>query len=226
MPWPKGKDRRVALTGSLCAIAALEFIIGVQLAQAAYPQYSATQQYLSDLGATCPGGVGTTPCFAVEPAAMIWGAALTLLGLLSVVGALLLYESFRVRLLPILLGLWGLGTAIAGTFPQSTYLVHGPASGLAFVAGSIAALTTYRSGVGVPKPLGYVSAALGVLSLIGIGILRIIPFAELNASGIGGGTIERLIVYPIVVWELMLGLFLAWRSLRVPSDARTEPARL
>lgn len=204
----KTKKRVRSVAGLLCVVATVQFLIGVQVAQASYPNYSVTQQYLSDLGATCPGGVGTTPCVIVQPSAIVWDTVLSLMGLLSLVSAFLFFLTFRTRLLPVLLGLWGLGTMIAGVFPQSIYIVHGPASALAFAAGSIAGLVTFKLHLEAPRSLGIVSAGLGLLSLIGIALLRIFSFSALNATVIGGGGVERLIVYPIVVWELLLGLFL------------------
>jgi len=208
---PNVMNRYLSLAGLLCVVATLQFLIGVQVAQAYYPNYSVTQQYLSDLGATCPGGVGTTPCFVVQPSAIIWDSVLSSMGLLSLVSAFLVFLALRIRLLPALLGLWGLGTIIAGLFPQSIYIVHGPASAIAFVGGSIAALVTVKLRLGVPRSLGMVSAGLGLLSLIGIALLRVFSFAELNTTAIGGGGAERLIVYPIVAWELLLGAFLLMR---------------
>src|SRR5512136_2395840 len=120
---PIPNDLSLSMAGLLFAVAALQFLIGVQLAQALYPNYSVTHQYLSDLGATCPEGPGTTPCFVLEPAGFVWGTVLSLMGILSLVSALLICLALRIRLLPVLLGLWGLGTAIAGAFPQSIYIV-------------------------------------------------------------------------------------------------------
>jgi hypothetical membrane protein len=214
VPHKLSGETLLTIAGLVCAVAAVQFIAGVQLAQAYYPNYSVTQQYLSDLGATCPGGLGTTPCFILEPSGIIWGATLSLMGLLSMLGAGLIFFVRRIRLLPALLGMWGLGTAIAGWFPQSVYIVHGPASALAFVAGSIAALITVRLHLDVPRLLGIVCTALGAFSLIGIALLRIFPFEELNTTPIGGGGVERLIVYPIVGWELLLGAFLVYQGRR------------
>ncbi len=124
-------SRYLRIGGILAIIAATQWIIGVFIAQAYYPNYSITQNDLSDLGATCHN--------AVMP---------------------------------------------------------------------IAAVTIYRVRLEAPPYFRYLSMLFGVISLAGLAIMLSVSFATLEGSVIGHGGDERIIVYPLLAWEIVLGVSL------------------
>ncbi len=54
----------------------------------------------------------------------------------------------------------------------------------------------------------------GVISLAGLAIMLSTSFATLESSVIGHGGDERIIVYPLLIWEIVLGLSLARKLTR------------
>jgi hypothetical membrane protein len=201
--------------GFLCIVAPLQWIILVFVAQAYYPNYSITKNDLSDLGATCHNAVGPTPgvCTIYQPASIIWNVTLSLFGLLTVVAAYFTYRGLKNRVFSIFLGLFGLGALIAGVVPENVNLTtHGLGALLSFVAGAVAAITVYRLRLKTSRLFTIVSIILGTISIAGLILLIFVPFATLESSAIGHGGDERIIVYPLYVWEMILGAVLLTRK--------------
>ena len=131
------------------------------------------------------------------------------MGILSFASALLIYQALRNRLFSVLFGLWGLGALVAGVVPENVDLTtHGLSSIISFVGGAVAALTFYRLRFGTPRYFLYIPVILGAITLIGTLILLFVPFATLEASVIGHGGVERIVVYPMIAWEIILGIIL------------------
>jgi hypothetical membrane protein len=191
----------------LAFVAAAQWVLLVIVAQTRYPNYSTQQNYLSDLGATCHRGVDTAPCLIVAPASLIWNTTLVLMGLLSLAGAILFYRVTRRTGFSILFGIWGLGSLIAGAVPETLLSVHELGSLVAFVGGSIAAMIAFRF---LSAPLKYCSLVLGVLSFASLIPLTFDgPFYRWNGIfGLGLGGIERMVVYPVIIWEIAFGAYL------------------
>ena len=211
------------VAGSLCIVAPLQWIILVLVAQTYYPGYSITKNDLSDLGATCHNAVGPTPgvCTIYQPASIVWNVTLSLFGLLTVVAAYFLYRGLKNRVFSALLGLFGLGALIAGVVPENVNLTaHGLGALLSFVAGAAAAITVYRLRLTTSRLFTIVSIILGSISLAGLILLIFVPFATLESSAIGHGGDERIIVYPLQVWEIILGVVLLTRK---QTTTRLEP---
>src|SRR5947208_15803094 len=146
-------SRYLRIGGILAIIAAAQWIIGVFIAQAYYPSYSVTQNDLSDLGATCHNATMPTPgsCLIFHPSSIIWNAVLSLLGILTMSSAYLLYRGLGNRLFSTLVGLFGLGALIAGVVAENVHLTtHGLGALVSFVAGAIAAVAVYRAKLEAP----------------------------------------------------------------------------
>jgi len=202
------------VAGYLCIVAPLQWIILVFVAQAYYPSYTIAKNDLSDLGATCHNAVGPTPgvCTIYQPASIIWNVTLSLFGLLTVVAAYFLYRGLKNRLFSAFFGLYGLGGLIAGVVPENVELTtHGLGALVSFVAGALAAITVYRLRLG-SRLFTIVSIILGIISIAGIILLIFVPFATLESSVIGHGGDERIIVYPLMIWEMILGVVLLTRK--------------
>jgi len=89
------RKRYLSAAGVLAFVAGVQGILGVMVAEATYPEYSVSQNFLSDLGATCHYGAGTSPCFVVQPASIIFNSVLFLLGSLSLASAYLVYRALE-----------------------------------------------------------------------------------------------------------------------------------
>jgi len=200
-------DRTLKAAGALAFLGAAQWVLLVIVAQSRYPGYSTNQNYLSDLGATCHAGVTVTPCVIVSPSSFIWDSTLALMGLLSLVSAVLIYRASRIWGFSILFGIWGLGALIAGVVPESLLSVHELGSLAAFVCGGIAAVVAFRL---LTSPLKYFSLVLGIISLVSlIPVTLDGPFYRWNGIfGLGLGGIERMAVYPIIIWEIVFGAYL------------------
>jgi hypothetical membrane protein len=201
-----GRDIRAA--GALSFIAGVQGILLVTVAEALYPNYSINKNYLSDLGATC----STTPCMIVQPSSIIFDSTLILQGLLSMMAAYFFYRATKAKAFTLLFGLYGFGTLIAGVFPETTIIVHELGALVAFICGSVSAIVSIRF---LDKsPLRYVSIALGALALSAlVPVVLSGTFMRLNNEfGLGIGGMERLIAYPIIIWELGFAGFLLGQS--------------
>lgn len=174
-------DRR-SLAGLLLFVAASVFSVGMIIAEALYPGYSVSQNYISDLG--------------VGPSAWIFNSSVIILGALTIAAA---YSARKVfgRILVILLIVTGAGAMGVGVFTEASGIVHTIVSFTAFLFAGLAAIWTFRL---VRPPFAYLSAAFGAISLVALGL-----FASGTYVGLGQGGMERMIVYPVLVWAAGFG---------------------
>jgi len=220
------KNRNLTIAGVLAVVAGVVWIIGVFVAQAYYPNYSVTYNALSDLGATCHSATALTPnsCLIYQPSSIIFNTTLILFGVLSVPAAYFINRSLRKRFCSILLGLFGLGVLIDGVFAENELTIHLLGGLVAFVTGAIAAITVYRLGEATPKLFQYSSAAIGIVSLIGTLVLALVPIGTLESSFIGFGGVERITLYPLIIWEALLGIVFLARQRIGPETLPRNPA--
>jgi hypothetical membrane protein len=184
--------RKVA--GALVFVGGSQFVLGMLVAEALYPSYSISQNYISDLG--------------VGPSALIFNSSVLLLGLMVVVGAYFFHGSFRNRLFTGLLVLAGAGAMGVGVFPENYHTMHEIVSGIAFIFGGLLPIAAYRL---VRKPFSYLSVVMGVLSPSAMVLLSAhysFSPGEQYFLGLGPGGMERMIVYPILLWEAAFGGYL------------------
>ncbi len=215
-------NRMLRAAGALAFVAAAQWVLLVIVAETQYPNYNTQQNYLSDLGATCHRGlVSGTQCVIVSPSSLIWDTTLALMGLLSLVSAVLVYSATRKKSFSILFGIWGLGALIAGAVPETLLSVHELASIASLLGGSIAAIVAFWF---LKSPLKYLSLVLGLFSFASLIPLTFEgPFFRWNGIfGLGLGGIERMVVYPIVIWEIAFGAYLMSGAL---STSRGEEAK-
>jgi hypothetical membrane protein len=174
-------DTKVA--GTLLFLGAVQFLIVLVVAEALYPNYSVSLNYISDLG------VGST--------ALIFNSSVFLLGLLVVAGAYFIREAFKSNFLFIALILTGIGAMMVGLFPETAGVMHTIASLITFLFGGLAAIVSYK--VENP-PFSYLSVVLGALGLVGLGL-----FASGNYLSLGVGGMERMIAHPVLLWAVGFG---------------------
>jgi hypothetical membrane protein len=189
-------DTKVA--GTLLFLGAVQFLIVLVVAEALYPNYSVSLNYISDLG------VGST--------ALIFNSSVFLLGLLVVAGAYFIREAFKSNFLFITLTLTGIGAMMVGLFPETAGVMHTIASLITFLFGGLAAIVSYK----VEKPpFSYLSVVLGALGLVGLGL-----FASGNYLSLGVGGMERMIAHPVLLWAVGFGGHLVSHSKDAKSTAK------
>ena len=180
----KYDDRNVA--GTLIFVGSVQFLLILVIAEALYKGYSVSGNYISDLG--------------VGPTAFIFNSSVFLLGIFAITGAYFIQRAFGCRLLFILLTLTGLGAMGVGLFPETFGLIHGIASLITFLFGGLSAIISHKL---QKPPHSYFSVLLGTLSL-----LALVLFTSNIYLGLDKGGMERMIVYPALLWGVGFGSYL------------------
>jgi hypothetical membrane protein len=177
------QSHRRILGGVLIFVGSGLFLLGMIIAEARYPGYSVSNNLISDLG--------------VGPTAPIFNSAAILDGLAVIASVLLMRRHFSSRIFLILLGLSGIGILGVGLFPETAHYLHDASAALAFIFGGSSAVYSSRL---LLTPFRYLSAYLGGLSIAAF-LLFVIGYH----LGLGPGGMERLIVYPIIIWSMGFG---------------------
>ena len=179
-------------SGVFLFIGAVQFILGMLIAEFLYPGYSASVNYISDLGATC-----RTTCIIYQPSASIFNTSVSLLGVLTIVSSYFLWREFHNRLISLLLGFSGIGMVGVGLFPETAGIVHSIVSFIAFFFGGLTAIATYKL---MKAPFAYLSVLMGMIGLIALAL-----FISEIFLGLGPGGMERMMAYPLLLWVIGFG---------------------
>jgi len=180
----KYNNRKVA--GALLFVGSVQCLLGLVIAEALYPGYSVSENYISDLG------VGTT--------SLIFNSSVFLLGVTTVACAYFIQHAFDSKLLSVLLTLTGVGAMGVGLFPETFGVIHGIASLITFLFGGLSAIMSYKL---QKPPLSYSSVLLGALSLVALAL-----FGSGTYLGLGRGGMERMIACPTCLWAVGFGSYL------------------
>lgn len=169
--------------GVLLIIAAAQFILGVMVAEALYPGYSISKSTVSYLG------IGP---YLIS--AMVFNVSVFLLGLLVIIGTYFLQRAFNIKIFTILLTLTALGFMGIGIFNHNSGLTHFIAAVFAFFFGGLSAIYSYKL---IKRPFSLINVILGLITL-SASVLYLVE----QYFGLGPGGMERLMVYPIVIWMI------------------------
>ncbi len=196
--------------GALLLVGGLIALVGIHAAEFLYPGYSVSQDFVSDLGATCSDLASNAPrdCVVVQPASAVFSVSTDALGLLVLAAAYLMAPRTRVRRLAILTGATGFGALGVGLVSEAYSPYHSVFALTAFLCGALAAFESFRV---LPRPLGIVAVALGGVALVALGWFSVAAVALRTATipslwvpfGVGG--MERMVVYPILAWVILFG---------------------
>jgi hypothetical membrane protein len=190
------------IAGVLFLVASAQFILGLAVAEALYPSYSLADNYISDLGR--------------GPSAVVFNSSAFLFGLLSFIGAWFLPRTVDYRGLTVLLILMAIGAMGVGIFSSAFTTIHGIVALMAFGFGGLSAIVSFR----VSKlPLSAISVMFGVVTLgalvlfaAGLVTTGSLTTSEPPASefflDIGPGGMERIIVYPALIWLTLFSGYL------------------
>jgi hypothetical membrane protein len=175
------------VAGTLFFIAATQFVFGLIISEALYPSYNISDNYISDLG--------------VGSSAMVFNASVFLLGLLMIIGAYFLHRAFNFTMLTVMLVLTAVGAMGVGIFTENFTIksIHPIVSFIAFLFGGLSAIFSVICSYVhefklVKMPFSIIAVILGLMTL--------------GAMALFAGGMERMIVYPLLMWGAGFGGYL------------------
>jgi len=186
--------QREKVAGMLFFIAATQFVLGLTIAEALYPGYSVSNNYISDLG--------------IGPSALIFNSSAFLLGLLLLIGTYFLRHISNFKTINTLLLLTAIGAMGIGVFTKHYRTAHGAVATTAFFFAGLSAITSSKV---LKKPLSLISIILGMMTLGALALfsLGMITSGSLTSDiaydsnfylGLGPGGMEHVIIYPAGLW--------------------------
>ncbi len=179
--------------GAAIFVGTVQFSICLILSEVYYPGYNVSANYISDLGATCNSGL----CVIYQPSSMIFNTSIVVLGLLVLLAAYYLQKAFEWTPGTIVVVLSGLGALGVGLFNETTGVWHEIFSLVTFLFAGLSAILLARF---QRRPMSYFSVALGLLSLAAL-----VLFIPGEYLGLGPGGMERMVVYPALLWAVGFG---------------------
>jgi hypothetical membrane protein len=208
--------RARSVAGLLLLIAGSAVLLGIVTAEVLYPaDYNAHRNTVSDLGAMRPENI------VRQPSAAIFNTTMIVAGALIAVAAVLLYRSRAGLLASLPVAGLGIGMIGVGFFPGNTVMaVHQLVSVLTFLSGGVAALTTARLSSRALRPVHLLLGGVALAFLLGYTFLGGMPVFD----RLGEGGVERWIVYPVVLWTVVLGAGLASSRPDSPLRPADRPA--
>jgi hypothetical membrane protein len=201
----------VPASAGIAWIAAAVVYVGTEaIAASAFPGYSYSANYISDLGVP---EVAEFQGRAIDsPLAAVMNTGFVLQGVLYLLGAVVATRALRAgprRAFLVLAAVHAVGITVVG-------LIHGSASsaasgigwmhvvgaGMAIIAGNVASIVAgLGSGrIGAARAFRVASVALGVVGLVALGALQALGGSDLD------GVWERGSVYTVTAWELLAGV--------------------
>jgi hypothetical membrane protein len=186
-------DKKIA--GLLGFVATVQFVLVVIICEALYSGYSVGQQFISDLGNWSLAG----------NYAAIFNASIIIAGILGIASAYFIQKAFKNRLFTSLLMISTFCYILIGVFAEDISMpMHGISALIGLILGLGATFMTYKF---VKLPLSYAPIILG-----GMIIVAVVLQASGNYLGLGLGGIERLEIYPSLLWGLVFDAYLIGES--------------
>jgi hypothetical membrane protein len=176
---------------------AVQFSIGMIIAEAVDPGYSVSENYISDLG--------------VRAGAFVFNSSIMVLGLTILASSWFSFRAFKDRILTSVFLLAGIGAVGVGIFNEAFAILHSLFSFITFFFAALSAIAAFRI---LRPPFSYLSVLVGAGSLVALGL-----FLSKNDLGLGVGGMERMIVYPVLTWAIGLGGYLLGTSHEGPISA-------
>lgn len=185
--------------GMLYILAATQFLLCLIIAEALYPGYSISSNYISDLG--------------VGPSAIVFNSSVFILGLILLSAVYLQRGNPNFKILNILLAIMAIASMGVGIFTEDFTYLHAPIAFVAFVFGGLFAIASAKI---VKKPFSLISIILGVMTLTALALyaVGIVTSGSVNTTepldsiyylGLGAGGMERMIIYPSFMWLTAFG---------------------
>jgi hypothetical membrane protein len=188
--------KNLAVAGSLFLLGSTQYVLALIIAESIYPDYSISLNYISDLGSW-----GT-------PSAPIFNTSSIFFGLTVIVGSYLLFKHYKYRTFCFLFALAGLGIFGVGVFPEDIVVLgfsyfHHIFATFAFAAGGLSSILAFKI---IKSPAKFFAIALGMLTLLAFAFVLLTKAS--GGLGLGVGGMERLIVYPTILFTIGFGGYL------------------
>jgi hypothetical membrane protein len=182
------------IAGTLFFVAASQFVLVLVVAEALYPGYSISANYISDLG--------------IGPSAIYFNSSVFFMGLLLLIGSYFLQRAVDYKMLTVLLVLTSVGAMGVGVFTEDFGIIHTVVSLIAFLFGGLSAIfSAVCSYIHDSKLLRMQFSIIAViLGLMALGALVLL--GSNMDLGLGVGGIERMIAYPLLMWGAGFGGYL------------------
>lgn len=188
------KYSRGNIAGALFFVAVTQLILCLTISEALYPGYSVSNNYVSDLG--------------IGPSSIVFNSSVFLLGLLLAIGTYFLRGISDLKAVNVLLFLMAIGAMGVGLVTKDFTVAHGAVSSVAFFFSGLSAIASAKV---LKKPLSLISIVLGVMTLVALGLFSVgliasgsytsnIAYDSNFYLGLGPGGMERMIVYPALLW--------------------------
>jgi hypothetical membrane protein len=213
-----------AAAGIAWIAAAVVYVSTEAVAASAFPGYSYSANYISDLGV--PEVAEFQGRSIDSPLAAVMNAGFVLQGVLYLVAAAIATRALRTgprRAFLALAALHAVGIIVVGLIHGSAASdasgiggMHVVGAGLAIISGNVASIVAGLGSrrLGAPRAFRVASVALGVVGLLALALLQ----------SLGGSTIdgiwERGSVYTVTAWELTVGVTLLVAARRARSATR------
>jgi hypothetical membrane protein len=188
------------LPGAIFFAAGCVILMGIITAEALYPlTYTTGGNEISDLGGTRP-----PEGLVFQPSSTIFNLTMMVTGALVVLGAWLGRRQLG-RATVLAIGVLGAAVLGVGIFPGNTGTPHALLAMVAFWSGGVAAVLSARSAA---SPMRELLVALGVINLLVLtSYFTLGDASPIWALGVGGA--ERWVAYPVILWLLGFGGYLA-----------------
>jgi hypothetical membrane protein len=133
--------------------------------------------------------------------------------------------------------LMAIGTMGVGIFTKNFTLAHGAVASAAFFFAGLSAITSSKV---LPKPLSQISMVLGAMTLAALALFSagLIASGSMTSSiaydssfylGLGPGGMERMIIYPTLMWLAAFGGHLITKTRNIektPASGIKESAKI
>ena len=192
------------IAGLLGFVATVQFVLAVVICEALYSGYNVGQQFISDLGNWSLAG----------NYAAIFNASIILAGILGIASVYFIQKAFKNRLFTSLLMISTFCYILIGVFTEDISMpMHGISALIGLILGLGATFMTYKF---VKSPLSYAPIILG-----GMIIVAVVLQASGNYLGLGLGGIERLEIYPSLLWGLVFDAYLIGEASNTALKSKT-----
>ncbi len=175
------------IAGLILAIGALQFFTFMMIGEALAPGYSVKNDPISALG-------------TIAESSALFNVSVFALGVLNAFAGYLLYRDHGRKWILALFVLAGIGAMGVGVFTLNTPGIHAIFALIAFLFTPLEAIACTKL---TTTPLRQLLVALGVWALVGLAL----HFLEINGP-LGEGGMERLFVYPSILFLLIFGGYL------------------
>lgn len=190
-------DIRSSLTksGLLLFLAGFFIFMGIITGEIFYTaEFNTRDNYISELAAS----IDPATTFQ-QLSAQIFDYTMIGAGLMVLAATWFVHKIFKKFITTIPMGFLGIGLAGVGILPGHIVPWHGILALIVFIAGGIAAITSYKI---VNSPLRYIFVCFGIIALV------LLSFQKYFIPTLGVGGAERWLFYPVVFWITGMGTYL------------------